>query len=113
MKRIIILLIAIAPIFFTGCGGVYSVSSGKADEAAICFVSNDEFDVTVSIDDTNYEITTIKQKPHRRNRDIKKTAYNHITLQPGRHKVIVTKDNNEIYNKEVFISSTETKIIEL
>ena len=107
-----ILLATVMPFLFIGCG-VYSVSSGYADKAAICFVSTNTYDISVNVDNDSYDVTTIKQKSYKRNRDIKKTANNHIALEPGRHKVIVIKDNKEIYNGEVFVSATETKIVEL
>ena len=47
------------------------------------------------------------------NRNIKQVVKQQITLTPGRHNVIVTKDGVEIYNHEIFISASDVKVIEL
>ena len=44
---------------------------------------------------------------------IKKTAQNTIYVSPGQHTVVVKKGNREVYNKKIFISTQEHKIIEL
>lgn len=111
MKKIIMILFAVITLSLTSCGvGNYSVVSGNADKASVCFVSTEKFDITVDIDGTTYEVKTIKDKQYKSRRNIKKTA---ITLSPGRHKVIINKDGVEIYNQEIFVSNTEVKVIEL
>ncbi len=112
MKKI--LLILVLTTLLSSCGvGTYSVASGNADESAVCFVANQKYDISVDIDGTDYNLKTIKQKEFKNRRNIKQTTQDKINLTPGRHKVIVTKDDKEVYNKEVFISATELKIIEL
>lgn len=114
MKRIIIILFAVITLSLTSCGvGNYSVVSGNADKASVCFTSTEKFDITVNIDGTTYDVKTIKDKKYKSGRNIKKTAQQEITLSPGRHKVIITKDGVEIYNQEIFVSNTEVKVIEL
>lgn len=114
MKKIIMILFAAITLSLTSCGvGNYSVVSGNADKASVCFVSTEKFDITVDIDGTTYEVKTIKDKQYKSRRNIKKTAQEGITLSPGRHKVIINKDGVEIYNQEIFVSNTEVKVIEL
>ena len=108
------ILFAAITLSLTNCGvGNYSVVSGNADKASVCFVSTEKFDITVDIDGTTYEVKTIKDKQYKSRRNIKKTAQQEITLTPGRHKVIVKRDGAEIYNHEIFISNSEVKVIEL
>lgn len=98
----------------TSCGvGTYSVTSGNADEAAVCFIASEKFDITVNIDGNTYERQTIKEKQYKDRRNIKKTVQEEITLSPGRHKISVTRNGEVIYNHEIFISNTEVKVIEL
>ena len=52
-------------------------------------------------------------KTYKAKRNIKKTANNQITLPPGRHNVVVTKEGVEVYNQEIFVSATDIKVIEL
>jgi len=112
MKRIIIILIA--ALALTSCGvGSYSVSSGKADEGMISFVSESKTPITVTIDDSAYNVYTVKAKAWRKDRNIKKTAQNTIFLAPGQHNVVVSINGKEVCNKKVFISTEEHKVIEL
>ncbi len=112
MKKIIIAIIG--ALMLTCCGvGSYSVSSGKADEGMISFVSESKTPITVTIDSNNYEVYTVKTKAWRKDRNIKKTIQNTIFLTPGQHNVIVTMNGKEVCNKKVFISIQEHKVIEL
>ena len=96
------------------CGvGSYSISSGKADEGMISFVSESKTPITVTIDDDSYNVYTVKTKAWRKDRNIKKTAQNTIFLTPGQHNVIVNMNGKEVCNKKVFISTQEHRIIEL
>lgn len=112
MKKIIIALIG--ALMLTSCGvGSYSVSSGKADEGMISFVSDAKTPITVMIDNNSYDVYTVKTKAWRKDRNIKKTAQNTIFLTPGQHNVVVTMNGKEVCNKKVFISTQEHKVIEL
>lgn len=112
MKKIIIAFIG--ALVLAGCGvGSYSVSSGKADECMISFVSESVTPVTVTIDGTSYDVYTVKTKAWRKDRNIKETARNTIYLTPGQHSVVVVMNGNEICDKKVFISAQEHKVIEL
>ena len=112
MKKFVMALIA--ALMLAGCGvGLYSVSSGKADEGMISFVSETETPLSVFIDQDVYAVYTVKAKAWHKDRNIKKTARNTIILAPGQHKVVVSMDGKEVCNKEVFISAQEHKVIEL
>ena len=112
MKKILIALIG--ALLLAGCGvGNYSVSSGKADEAMLSFVSESKTPVTVTVDNSTYNVETVKAKAWRTDRKIKKTAQNTIVVTPGQHTVVVVMNGREVCNKKVFISVQEHKIIEL
>ena len=112
MKKMIIALIG--ALMLTSCGvGSYSISSGKADEGMISFVSEAKTPITVTIDNSSYDVYTVKAKAWHKDRDIKKTTQNTISLTPGQHNVSVTMNGEEVYNKKVFISAQEHKVIDL
>lgn len=112
MKKIIIALVS--ALFITGCGvGSYSVSSGKADEGMLSFVSAHKSPVIVTVDNRTFNISTVKAKAWSKDRNIKKTAQNMIFLTPGQHDVTVVMNGKKVYQKKVFISTQEHKIIEL
>lgn len=112
MKKMIIAILG--ALMLTGCGvGSYSVSSGKADEGMISFVSEAKTPVTVTIDNNSFDVYTVKTKAWRKDRNIKKTAQNTIFLTPGQHNVVVSMNGKEVCNKKVFISAQEHKVIEL
>lgn len=114
MKKILLMLVAFVALSLTSCGiGTYTVSGGMADEAAVCFTANEEYIISVNVDGTTYQMETIEDNAYKANRKIKETANNQITLSPGRHKVVVTKDGSEIYSKDIFLSASEVKVIEL
>lgn len=114
MKKILLIFAALVTLSLSSCGvGSYTVVSGNADEAALCFTANKKCDIVVNVDDVVYEMETIRYKTFKAKRNIKKTADNQIALTPGRHKVVVTKDGTEIYNNEIFVSATDIKVIEL
>lgn len=112
MKKILFILALTS--LLSSCGiGTYSVISGNADEAAICFVADKKYDISVDIDGQNYYVETVKQKDYKNKRKIKKTVLNQISLTPGRHQIKVTREGGEIYSHEIFVSATDVKIIEL
>ena len=112
MKKYLIL--PIITLLLTSCGvGIYSTQSGKEDAAYISFVDDKSQEITVKIDDTEYTVQTVKQKVYKSDRNIKKLAINSIKITPGEHQVKVISNGNQIFNKKVFLSIAETKIIEL
>ena len=110
MKRI--LLILFAALMLAACGGTYSVASGRDDAAQLSFASESSFDVKVNIDGTVYDMETVKQKAYKQ-RNMKATARNTIKITTGQHKIVVTKDGNTIYDKQIFVSTGQHKVIEL
>lgn len=114
MKKILFVLLSVVLFTFAGCGGVQTISSGKADVAAISFVANKSNPITVMIDDAQYSIKTVNEKAYRRDRRLKKTDANTIQLTPGQHKVIVTDlTGTKVYEHIVFVSANEHKIVRL
>ena len=112
MKKIIIA--AISALLLTSCGvGSYSVSSGKADEAAISFTTAKATPITVTIDDATYDLSSVKDVAWKTDRKIKKTAKNTIYLTPGTHNVTVVIAGNQVYSKKLFLSASEHKVVEL
>ena len=102
-------------IALTGCGvGTYSVQSGVEDAAFISFTDDMKQEIVVSVDNNDtYNVETVKQKAYKSGRNIKQTALNTIKLTPGQHTISVTLNGAEIYSHKVFLSTGETKIIEL
>lgn len=112
MKRI--LLIALIGVFMTSCGvGSYTMTSGLADESSVTFVADDRYEITVTIDDKQYDVETVKLKDYRKDRSIKRTVANSITITPGTHKVGVVLDGEVVYTQDIFVTTGESKIIEL
>ena len=109
-----VILIAALTILLTGCGvGTYSIHSGVEDAAYISFADDVKQTITVTVDDATYDMQTVKHKAYKSGRDIKQTALNTIKVDPGQHNVTVSLDGNLIYSHKVFLSTGETKIIEL
>lgn len=112
MKKILIILLG--ALLLTSCGvGSYSISSGNADESMISFVSADKIPISVTIDNDTYSVLTVKTKAWRTERNIKLTAQNTIKLSPGQHNIVVVMEGKEVFNKKIFVSSREHKVIEL
>lgn len=98
----------------SSCGtGVYSLSSGMADECTITFVSEKSFPIIAIIDDKEYNVSSVKHKAYKADRNIKKTSRNCIVLSPGVHDIKVLVGDNTIFSHKIFISAAEHKIIEL
>ena len=79
----------------------------------ISFTDNEQQEIVVNIDSKTYNVYTVRHKSYKTGRDIKKTAENTIKLAPGQHNVSVLLNGNEVYSHKVFLSTGETKIIEL
>lgn len=108
------LLIILSVLFFASCGvGTSTVTSGVADKAGLVVVASEKSDVVVTVDGTNFNVKTVKQKDFKKDRDIKKTSENTVTVTPGQHQVVITKKGVEVFSKKLFISNGETRIIEL
>lgn len=114
MKKILV-LIAAATLFLTGCGvGNYTVVTGKADEALLSFSSNTNIpSFIVTVDGTEHTLEAVRGNSFKTNRNIKKTSRNTLILTPGAHDVTVKIKENQIYSKKIFVSAQEHKIIDL
>ena len=115
MKKLFFVAVSLLFVLaFTGCGvGHYSVSSGREDIAALSFESSSETPVVVSVDGQSFETYAVKKIAHKTRRDIKKTAKYLIEITPGTHDVKVSIKGSEVFAKKIFVSTGETKIIEL
>lgn len=112
MKKI--LFVTFLSLFMSSCGvGSYSITTGLADKSSISFVADKKCDIIVTVDDRQYEVKTVKLKAYRNDRNIKRTAKNTIVLTPGTHDVEVVMDGNAIYTHKIYISTGESKIVEL
>ena len=101
-------------MILTGCGvGTYSVQSGVEDAAFMSFTDDVKQDITVTVDKQTYVLKTVKQKAYKSGRNIKQTALNTIKIGPGQHEVKVVMNGTEVFNKKLFLSTGEHKIIEL
>ena len=114
-KTLFSIMIALAStLLLNSCGvGNYSVTSGKPDEAGISFTSAKAMDITVIIEESSYEISTVKEKAYKTDRKIKQTANNTIRIKPGTYNVKVLAGGTEVFAKKLFISASEHRIIEL
>ena len=112
MKKLILFLSA--ALLLTGCGvGSHSVVSGKADEAGVIFFADKTQTIDVTIDKTNYRVSTVKDSEFKKKRNIKKTAENIITVKPGTHDVTVRVKGQTILTQKIFVSAGDTKVINL
>lgn len=114
-KTLFSIIIALtSTLLLNNCGvGTYSVTSGKSDEAGISFTSAKAMDITVIIEESSYEISTVKDKAYKADRKIKETANNTIRIKPGTYNVKVLVEGTEIFAKKLFLSASEHRIIEL
>lgn len=112
MKKNIIFLFS--AIVLSSCGvGTYSLSSGKSDTAGISFTASDKEPIVVVVDGAEFNVMTVRTKVYKSGRNIKSTSQNTINIEPGQHDVKVLISGNEVYNKKLFISATEHRIVEL
>ncbi len=112
MKKILLALLG--ALLLTACGtGSYTVVSGKADEAMLSFVSPRATAISVTVDNAEYSLKTVKTTAWKKDRNIKATTQNTLIVTPGQHKLVVCIDGKEVLNKTVFISVQEHKIVEL
>jgi len=112
MKKFLIL--ALSLILFAGCKtGSYSISSGKADGAAISFTSPKAAPITVVIDERTYTIKTVATNAIKKKTVFKPSAENTIKLTPGTHDVKVIDEKGQVYySKKLFLSNQEHRMIE-
>ncbi|MBR4651452.1 MAG: hypothetical protein IKO82_06865 [Prevotella sp.] len=101
-------------LMLTGCKTSFPVpqQSGKEDMAYLVFVGpkstygNGLHPVQVDVDGTKFDAKVVKPKTANR----KGVQYG---VAPGTRNITVKFNNNVVYNKKLFLSSQETKIINL
>ena len=103
MKTRILYLIIVLAGLLAACKTNYPVAqqSGKKDT-----YGNGKYPVQVDIDGTRFDAKVVKPKTANR----KGTQYGVAT---GRRNITVTFEGKTIYQKQLFLSSQETKIINL
>lgn len=110
-KLFLIISFVIAIFIFTNCKANYPVTqqSGKDDIAYLLFssTSNKSYKIDVTIDDsTDFVAKTVKAKD----------SYNKgisYSVGTGKRKIRICKNGINIYEKYIFLSPQETKIITL
>ncbi|MBB4045337.1 hypothetical protein [Bacteroides reticulotermitis] len=111
MKTKLLLMVGLV-LLLCGCRAHYPVAqeTGKEDMAYLLFVSPNVYAnqyVTVTLDDqTKFEAKVVKAKKSNR----RGTSY---AISTGRKKINVESGGKIIYQKEIFVSTQETKIITL
>lgn len=114
MKTRIFLMVITVAILFIGCKSSFPVAqqSGKEDMAYLVFVGprqtygNGSKPVQVDVDGKQFDAKVVKPKTANR----KGVQYGIAT---GRRNIIVKFNGQTIYQKQLFLSSQETKIITL
>lgn len=114
MKKNLFFAIMASVLMLTGCKTSFPVpqQSGKEDMAYLVFVGpkstygNGLHPVQVDVDGTKFDAKVVKPKTANR----KGVQYG---VAPGTRNITVMFNNNVVYNKKLFLSSQETKIINL
>ena len=114
MKKLLLFAIAFVAVLLVGCKSSYPVSmqSGQEDMAYLVFVGprqtygNGSKPVQVDVDGKQFDARVVKPKTANR----KGIQYGVAT---GRRNVTVKFNGQTIYQKQLFLSSQETKIITL
>lgn len=114
MKKLLLFSFLAIACLFMGCKSNYPVAqqSGKEDMAFLVFVGplatygNGSKTVQVDVDGTKFDAKVVKPKTANR----KGTQYGVAT---GRRNITVMFNGKTVYSKQLFLSSQETKIINL
>lgn len=113
MKSIKYIFVLITVLLVTGCKtGVYTSEGGKSDVAYLSFTSSNLYAnkvVTVTIDNaTTFEAKVVKEKKNR-----EKYRGEVYAIAVGRKMVKVTFEGEVLYDKEIYVTTQQTKNIEL
>jgi len=114
MKRLIIALFV--SLLFTSCGvGTYSVAGGKSDDALVSVSVSQKITnpVLLEIDGAGYSTNAVFNSNFKKQRDIKKTARNAVTVASGKHEIKVLINGEVVFEKNVMLAPGEHRIIEL
>jgi len=108
-KKHLILLLLMGMVCFVSCKmGVYSSEGGQADVAYLQFVSDGNAKgetVNVTIDGkTTFKAKVTKDKFSYRKGDL-------YSIATGKKNIKVEKDGSIIYDKDIFVSTQQTKKI--
>ena len=114
MKKLLLISFLATACLLIGCKSNYPVAqqSGQEDMAFLVFVGpnstygNGAKTVQVDVDGTKFDAKVVKPKTANR----KGTQYGVAT---GRRNITVMFDGKTVYSKQLFLSSQETKIINL
>lgn len=115
MKKLSSIVFVFFCFIFASCGvGTFSHSSGIDDKSYVMFTTAQRENIDVEVDGQKYQVKTVEKSAYKARRDIKKSATTCIPITVGQHRVKVTNSNGiEIYNKTIFVATTEIKNIEL
>ena len=113
-RKFIVMMLALVGILMSGCKTSFPVPQqrGKEDMAYLVFVGpketygNGSRPVQVNVDGTTFDAKVVKPKTANR----KGMQYGVAT---GTRNITVTFQGKTIYSKKLFLSSQETKIINL
>lgn len=112
MKKLLFLLTTCV-LFLTGCKtGVYTAEYGKEDVAYVSLVSSDALankDVVVTVDNT----TTFTAHVQKAKQSTEKHNGKLHAIKPGTRHLKITYKGNVVYEKDIFVSSQQTKLINL
>ena len=109
MKKLVLFTLTLAALLLVGCKSSYPVAmqSGQEDMAYLVFVGpldkygNGKYPVQVDIDGTKFDAKVVKPK-----------VANHGVGLGNRH-LKVTFKGETVYEKQIFLSTQETKVINL
>lgn len=112
MKKILLIIASL--VFFASCGvGTYSHSSGVDDKAGIVVVSSSQQTIEVYVDGAMHKVKSVKESNFKSKKNINKRAQNTVPVTPGQHTVEVVVDGQKVYSKKMYVSNSETKVINL
>ena len=114
MKKLVIMMTAFVALLLVGCKSSYPVAmqSGQEDMAYLVFVGpldkygNGKYPVQVDIDGTKFDAKVVKPKVANRK------GYQYGVGLGNRH-LKVTFKGETVYEKQIFLSTQETKVINL
>ncbi len=114
MKKLVLFTLTLAALLMVGCKSSYPVAmqSGQEDMAYLVFVGpldkygNGKYPVQVDIDGTKFDAKVVKPKVANR----KGFQYG---VGLGNRHLKVTFRGETVYEKQIFLSTQETKVINL
>lgn len=109
MKKNLFIL-TIIMIILSGCAMVNTSTSGLTNESFLEFIGNPQ-KYKGGVDVTIDEATSFKALVY--NREPDRTKGKVYAIPTGKHLVTVTFQNNVIYKQQIFLSTQETRKVEL